>query len=230
MRSALRMRSLHQKKLSIGAFTISVVCLMMIICAASLIYKSQSSTKRLPAITELQLKPAPTRVYENSTADCWIVLTPNGYFEFVTVDNSKPLNAHQKSPMVVRLFGSYREIPKKLNVDDSRADAHGYTIIFNVDPKSVVSLSKLPAAPGWLSRWGFSTRNRITEFLEDYCSASYTLDNTNIIFTNIRMIQSVSTFTKAVVIKNVNPDKYARIGLVRYDRLLLESKPDGTYR
>ena len=209
---------------------LGVTLMIISVCTALFFGYTRSRPKLVVAMSELQIRPAPTRVYEINTADCWIVLTPNGYFEFVTVDTSKPLNAQQKSPMVVRLSGSYREIPKKQNVTTSKSDTQGYTIIFNVDPKSVVSLSTLSKAPGWLAQWGSSTRNRMTELLEDYSIAVYSLNSPNILYTNIRMIQSISTMANAVINGKTKPERYTRIGPLRYERLLQESKPDTRLR
>lgn len=223
MRKATTVSSRWRTKPSI---VLGVIFTLIIVSTSLLLSHSQSRSMSSRSVSDLQLKPAPTRVYEINTADCWIVLTPNGYFEFVTVDTSKPLNAQQKAPMVVRLSGSYREIPKKQNVTKSKSDTQGYTIIFNVDPKSVVSLSTLSKAPGWLAQWGSSTRNRMTELLEDYSIAVYSLNNPNILYTNIRMIQSISTMTNVVINGKTTPERYTRIGPLRYDRLLTESKPD----
>ena len=74
------MKSIYRPRFSLGAFTLSVVCLLIVLCATPLILKSQSNAQQHTAISELKLKPTPTRVYENSTADCWIVLTPSGYW------------------------------------------------------------------------------------------------------------------------------------------------------
>ena len=223
MRKATTLSARWRTKPSI---VLGVIFTLIIVSTLLLLSHSQSKSMSSHSVSDLQLKPAPTRVYENNTADCWLMLTPNGYFEFVTVDTSKPLNAQQKSPMVVRLFGSYREIPAKQTSTASKSDTQGYTLIFNVDPKSVVNLSTLSTAPGWLAQWGSSTRNRMTELLEDYSIAVYSLNNPNILYTNIRMIQSISTMTNVVINGKTTPERYTRIGPLRYDRLLLESKPD----
>jgi hypothetical protein len=222
MRTVPILKSHWQLKQSIVfGVTLIIIC----VCTALFFGYTQSRSKQFVAMSELHIRPAPTRVYEINTADCWIVLTPNGYFEFVTVDTSKPLNAQQKAPMVVRLSGSYREIPTKQMVTTFKSDTQGYTIIFNVDPKSVVSIGALSKAPGWLAKWGSFSRNRMTELLEDYSIAVYSLNNPNVLYTNIRMVQSISTLTKAVFNSKTTPERYTRIGPLRYDRLLLESKP-----
>lgn len=227
MRKATTVSSRWRTKPSI---VLGVILTFIIVSTSLLLSHSQSKSMSSRFVSDVQLKPAPARVYENNTADCWLMLTPDGYFEFVTVDTSKPLNAQQKSPMIVRLFGSYREIPTKQTSTTSKSDTQGYTIIFNVDPKSVVSLSTLSKAPGWLAQWGSSTRNRMTELLEDYSIAVYSLNNPNILYTNIRMIQSVSTMAHAVINGKTKPERYTRIGPMRYDRLLRESKPDHVLR
>ena len=227
MRKATTLSARWRTKPSI---VLGVIFSLIIVSTLLLLSHSQSKSMSSHSVSDLQLKPAPTRVYENNTADCWLMLTPNGYFEFVTVDTSKPLNAQQKSPMVVRLFGSYREIPAKQTSTASKSDTQGYTLIFNVDPKSVVNLSTLSTAPGWLAQWGSSTRNRMTELLEDYSIAVYSLNSPNILYTNIRMIQSISTMANAVINGKTKPERYTRIGPLRYERLLQESKPDTRLR
>lgn len=176
--------------------------------------------------SELKLRPTPVRIFEHPGMEDWVLLSPNGYFEYVERDYKSPTNINGKYPLKVRVSGSYREVPVKKSNGKGGARIDNYHLVFNIDQKSLIRLSGSRAKSKILARLTEKLQRNLTERVEDGIEADINHGDVDTLVTGMRIITSPVLAATSLLKKSWSQETFLRIGPLKFMQYVEEGRPD----
>jgi hypothetical protein len=101
-----------------------------------------------------------------------------------------------------------------------------YHLVFNIDQKSLIRLSGISGAPRVIAKLTNKLQQRLTERVEDGIEAEIRHETSEKLITGMRIITSPILAASTLINKRWSQESFARIGPVKFIKLVNEGRPD----